>query len=135
MISPTIKQFSSLLKNPNNLTFFITRTTVEEVNDKIFDLKTSKSTGPRSLSTKVMKQWNDIIASPLVELVNKSFQSGIFPDIFKIAKVISIFKSESRVLWNNYRRISLLSNISKLIKKKKMHKQLYRFLEKTKLLL
>ena len=55
-IPPTVKHFSSFLKNPNNLTFFITRTTVELVNDKIFDMKTSKSTGPRSLSTKIMKQ-------------------------------------------------------------------------------
>ena len=75
-----------------------------------------------------MKQLNDIIASPLAELINESFQSGIFPDIFKIAKVIPIFKSESRVLCNNYRPISLLSNISKLIEKL-MHRQVYSFLE------
>ena len=75
-----------------------------------------------------MKQFNDIIASPLVELVNKSFQSGIFPDIFKIAKVIPIFKNESRVLCKNYRPIFLLSNISKLIEKL-MHKRIYSFLE------
>ena len=75
-----------------------------------------------------MKQSNDIIVSPLAELINKSFQSGIFPDIFKIAKVIPIFKSESRVLCNNYRPISLLSNISKLIEKL-MHKRVYSFLE------
>ena len=75
-----------------------------------------------------MKQLSDIIVSPLAELINKSFQSGIFPDIFKIAKVIPIFKSESRVLCNNYRPISLLSNISKLIEKL-MHKRVYSFLE------
>ena len=117
----------SFLKNPNNLTFFITPTTVEEVNDLISDLKASKSIGPSSLPTKIMKQLNDIIASPLAELINKSFQSGIFPDIFKIAKVIPIFKSESRVLCNNYRPISFLSN-SKLIEKL-MYKQVNTFLE------
>ena len=84
----------SFLKNPNNLTFFVTPTTVEEVNDLISDLKASKSIGPSSLPTKIMKQLNDIIASPLAELINESFQSGIFPDIFKIAKVIPVFKSE-----------------------------------------
>ena len=52
----------------------------------------------------------------------------IFPDFFKIAKVIPIFKSESQVPWNNYRPISLLSNISKLIEKL-MQKQVYSFLE------
>ena len=113
-IPPTKKHFSSFLKNPNNLTFFVTPTTVEEVNDLISDLKASKSIGPSNLP-KIMKQLNDIIVSPLAELINKLFQSGIFPGIFKIAKVIPIFKGESRVLYNNYRPISLLSNISKLI--------------------
>ena len=125
-IPPTKKHFLSFLKNPNNLTFFITPATVKEVNDLISDLNTSKSIGPGSLTTKTMKQLNEIIASPLAELINKSFQSGIFPDIFKIAKVIPIFKSESRVLCNNYRPISLLSNISKLIEKL-MHKRVYSF--------
>ena len=45
-----------------------------------------------------MKQLNDIIASPLIELVNKSFQSGIFPDIFIIPMVTPIFKREPGVL-------------------------------------
>ena len=35
----------------------------------------------------------------------------------KIAKVVSIFKNEKILLWNNYRPISLLSNIGKLIEK------------------
>ena len=100
-VSSTKKHFSSFLKNPNNLTlrekcprrvtFFITNTTVEEVNDLIFDLKTSKSTGPSSLPTKIMKQLNYIIASPLAELVNKSFQSGIFPDIAEYSKLLRSF--------------------------------------------
>ena len=94
-IPPNKRHFSNFLRNPNNLTFFITPTVVEEVNDLISVLKASKNTGPSSLPTKIMKQLNDIIASPLAELINKSFQSGIFPDIFKIAKVILIFKSES----------------------------------------
>ena len=71
-------------------------TTIEEVNDLISDLKANKNTGPSSLPTKIMKQLNDIIASPLAaELIHKSFQSGIFPNIFKITKVIPIFKSQS----------------------------------------
>ena len=122
-IGPTKKHFSSFLKNPNNLTFFITPTTVEEVNDLISDLKAIKSIGPSSLTTKIRKKLNDIIEAPLAESVIKSFQSGVFADIFKIAKVILIFKTESRVLCNSYRPISLLSN-SKLIGKL-MHKRVY----------
>ena len=44
-ILPTKKHFSSLLTNPNNLTFFITSTTVEQVRDLISDLKVRKSLG------------------------------------------------------------------------------------------
>ena len=121
-IGPTKKHFSSFLKNPNNLTFFITPATVEEVNDLISDLKAIKSIGPSSLPIKIMKKLN-IIEAPLAELIIKSFQSGIFADIFKIAKVILIFKTESRVLCSSYRPISLLSN-SKLIGEL-MHKRVY----------
>ena len=127
-IPPTKEHFSSFLKNPNNLTFFVTSTAVEEVNYLISDLKASKSIWPRSLPIKIMKQLIDTIALPSAELINKSFQSNIFPDIFKIAKVILIFKSESQVLCNNYRPISLLSNISRLIEKL-MHKRDCSFLE------
>ena len=72
-IPPTKNYFLSFLKNPNNLTFFITPTTVEKVNDLIPDLKASKSIGPSCPPAKTMKQLNDIIASPLAELIHKSF--------------------------------------------------------------
>ena len=75
-----------------------------------------------------MKQLNNIIVSPLAELINKSFQSSIFQDIFKTAKVIAIFKSESQVLCNIYRPIFLLSSNNKLIEKL-MNKPVYSFLE------
>ena len=72
-IPPTKKQFLSFLKNPNNPTFFISPTTAEEINDLISDLKASKSVGTSSLPKKIMKQLNDIIASSLIELADKSF--------------------------------------------------------------
>ena len=75
-----------------------------------------------------MKQIKDVIAAPLVKLINRSFHSGDFPNILKIAKVILIFKSEPRVVCINYRLIFLLSNIWKIIKKL-MHKRLYSFPE------
>ena len=75
-----------------------------------------------------MKQIKDAISAPLAILTNKSFHYGVFPNILEIAKVIPIFKSESRVACNNYRPISLLSNIGKLIEKL-MYKRLHGFLE------
>ena len=45
------------------------------------------------------------------------FDLGIFPQAFKIAKVILIFKSGSKEILGNYRPIALLSNLSKILEK------------------
>ena len=55
-------------------------------------------------------------------LINKSFLTGIFPNVFKIAQLVRVFKAESRIFCSNYRPISLLSNIGKIIEKL-MHKK------------
>ena len=46
-----------------------------------------------------------------------SFDLGIFPQAFKTAKVIPIFKSGSRETLGNYQPIALLFNLSKILKK------------------
>ena len=75
-----------------------------------------------------MKQIKDVISATLAKLLNRSFHNGVFPNTLKIAKLIPIFKSEPRVACNNYRPISLPSNIGKIIERL-MHKHLYGFLE------
>ena len=50
-------------------------------------------------------------------MINQVLNNGIFPDKLKIAKVVPIFKSGDCALTNNYRPISLLPVISKVIEK------------------
>jgi len=64
-------------------------------------------------------------------LINLSFEFGEFPDLFKLARVVPVFKSGSRLSTNNYRPISLLSNISKIVEKL-MNSRIYSFLQKNK---
>ena len=45
------------------------------------------------------------------------FSTGIFPGSLKLARVIPIFKKKDQQDSNNYRQISVLSNINKLIEK------------------
>ena len=47
-------------------------------------------------------------------IVNKSICTGIFPEKFKIAKVIPLYKKDDYKSFGNYRSISLLSSISKI---------------------
>ena len=66
---------------------------------------------------------------PFAMIVNMSLEQGIVPDYMKLAKVIPIFKAKSRETFTNYRSISLLSNISKILEKV-VHKRLYSFITK-----
>ena len=66
-------------------------------------------------------------------MMNMSFNQGVFPDILKIANVNPVNKRGDKLDCNNYRPISLLSNISKNFEKS-MHIRLVNFLSKNKLL-
>ena len=63
----------------------------------------------------------------MVDLFNISFKTGVFPSVLKTAKVVSVFKKDSKLDYSNYRPISLLSNIEKILEKL-MYKRLYTFL-------
>ena len=53
--------------------------------------------------------------------------TGIFPLILKSAKLVPVFKKDAKLDYSNYRPISLLSNIEKILEKL-MYKILYTFL-------
>ena len=78
-----------------------------------------------------MKQIHNMISGPISRIINNSFTTGVFPELFKMAKVIPIHKKDSKLNVTNYRPISLLSNISKIFERV-MHTRLYMFLEKFK---
>ena len=54
--------------------------------------------------------------------------TGVFPSVLKTAKVVPVFKKDSKLNYSNYRTISLLSNIEKILEKL-MYKRLYAFLD------
>ena len=71
----------------------------------------------------------NIMASPLTEIINLSFLTGN-PNNLKIAKIIPVFKNKgSNLQCNNYRPISLLSNINKVFEKLMYTRLLYNFLD------
>ena len=84
---------------------------------EIKNLKCSKSAGYDKISVKLVKDAAKILSEPLAIIFNASFNKGIFPDIWKIARVTSIFKSGSKSNVSNYRPISVLSVFSRLLEK------------------
>ena len=80
-----------------------------------------------SIPTDIFKMTGNIMESPLTEIINLSFSTGIYPNNLKIAKIIPVFKNKgSNLQCNNYRPISLLSNINKIFEKL-MYTRLYNF--------
>ena len=55
--------------------------------------------------------------------------NGVFPSVLKTAKVVPVFKKDSKLDYSNYHPISLLSNIEKILEKL-IYKRLHTFLNK-----
>ena len=66
------------------------------------------------------------ISIQLADFLNYSFVTDTFPLVLKTAKVVPVFKKASKLDHSNYRPISLLSNIEKILENL-MHKKLYTF--------
>ena len=109
------KTFFEYLPPPNRDSFFISPCTKEEIIEIISNFKPKKSAGPSSIPTKILRLLTDDISEHLSIIFNLSFATGIFPEKLKVAKVIPIHKKDSKLECSNYRPISLLSNIDKIL--------------------
>jgi hypothetical protein len=65
----------------------------------------------------MIKSIGNEIALPLSHIFNLSLSSGVFPSKLKLCRVIPIFKAGCALECDNYRPISLLSSISKILEK------------------
>ena len=75
----------------------------------------NKSSGLDGISGYFIRLARDIIAIPLSILYNLPFSEGVFPNCMKNAKVIPLFKAGSKSELSNYRPISQLSCLSKVV--------------------
>ena len=104
-----------------------------EVERNLKSIKRSKATGLDDLPPGLLKDSAELIAAPLTHLVNLSLATNIFPADWKNAKIIPIYKSGTHSNLDNYRPISILPVLSKIIEKI-VHRQLMSFLDKNSLL-
>ena len=80
-------------------------------------LKTNKAIGLDNISARLIKDASVVICDQLTCLYNRSLQSAVFPNIWKMGKVTALFKSGSRLDANNYRPITVLPTLSKILEK------------------
>ena len=126
-------KYQDYLKNPTKNAMYLSEIEPDEVMKILLSLDITKSADIYNISPKLLKLAAPVICDYLTVIFNKSFDEGTFPDLLKVAKVIPVHKSGSAFEASNYRPISLLPIISKVLEKL-MHNRLYSFLKKEKIL-
>ena len=87
----------------------------------------NKASGPNSIPYRILFLLKNEILKQVVDLFNLPFMTGVFLFALKTPKVVLVFRKYSKLDYNYYRPISLLSNIEKILSKI-IHKNLYTFL-------
>jgi len=119
--------------NPGNSRFSFTPVTIKDIIKELKSIKSSKASGIDKIPASILKDTAEELAAPLLFLINRSMQNGTFPSCEKVAKVVPLFKTGSRTNIDNYRPISVLNILSKLVERV-FYNQLINYLENNKLL-
>ena len=113
--------------------FHLKEISEKEVREQLLTLKANKAIGLDNISARLLKCGALEITPSITKILNMSIRSGKFPGIWKCAKVAALFKSGDRTNATNYRPISILPTLSKIIERV-VHSQLYEYLISNNLL-
>ena len=91
--------------------------TEEEVKKEIHKLKSRRKASLESFNPAMLSKIASQIGKPLTYLYNLSINTGVYPASLKLARVIPIYKKESKSNVSNYRPLSLLSIFDKIFEK------------------
>ena len=97
---------------------FIFSPVSEDVISKLMgNLSIRKATGLDGLSARFLKDGESVISSPLSHIINLSLRLGCVPDEMKTARVIPLYKKKSKTDPGNYRPVSILTIVSKILER------------------
>ena len=89
----------------------------QEVTDQIKILNANKSYGHDKISPMFLKMSGLSLIKPLTRIFNLSLSQSIFPDLWKIANVLPLHKKGPKELLSNYRSVSLLCILGKIMER------------------
>ena len=106
-VTPTLceESISTLQINPEKVRLLLKKS------------NTKKATGPDDISPHILQRCAAELANPLTSVFQACVQECFWPSLWKQARVIPVHKKKSKSDPGNYRPISLLSNISKILEK------------------
>ena len=103
--------------------FNLRKITVSEVRKALKDLKSKKATGVDGVPSRLLKDGSDALAPPLPVIFNLTIEQNVIPAEWKKAKVTPLHKSGTKDDPRNYRPISVLPVVCKVLERL-IHKQL-----------
>jgi hypothetical protein len=89
----------------------------EEVAAVLRNLDPNKASGPDGIPCRLLKEVAHEIAPSLCRLFNLSLSLGVVPSEWKFANISPVFKKEDPSIESNYRPISLLCVLSKVLER------------------
>ena len=89
--------------------------TAEQVAQLLSAVDVGKATGPDDVSPRLLKNCSRELADPLTTVFTSCLNEKKWPSIWKKARVVPIHKKNSRSEPSNYRPISLLSVVGKVL--------------------
>lgn len=108
-------------------------TDASEIAGIIRGLKTNSAPGWDNINSSIIKTFCHFLAEPISYLCNLSIEHGVFPVLFKSAIFCPIHKTGDKCQPTNYRPISLLTVLSKILEKT-VNKRLVNYVESNNLL-
>ena len=118
-----LSQYDEYLKNPTDASFNFEQVKNTAVLHFINKLKPSHSCGCDKISSNILKIIAKEVSPCITLIINQTLSTGIFPSKLKTAKVIPVYKKNDKTLLKNYRPISVLPVVSKIIENV-MHNQM-----------
>ena len=107
--------------------FGITPICPAKVLQLFLNLSDRKASGLDNISSKLLKVAAPVIATSITDLFNCSISTGVFPDEWKLARVVPVFKKGIRSDVNNYRPTSIIPIIARVFEKA-IYDQFYKYL-------
>ena len=113
--------------------FRFTDVTVSSVLAQLRRLKIGEATGFYNIPSRLLEGSRVIIAKHLTRIINASLQQRKVPNAWKCVRVIPLFKKGSTLNMDNYRPISVLPVISKVLERE-LRKELTEYLREHNIL-
>ena len=97
--------------------FHIPKAQISDIQEILKNINIKKSAGPGMVLPSLVKMCSKVIDKPLTDVINHIIATNIFPDSAKTAHVTPIYKKKGRTDKINYRPVSVIGSLPKIIER------------------